>query len=692
MKWLVRVLLGLAALLVLAVVALVVLLPKLIDRPEVRERIGAAAKEATGRTLRYEKLGFGLLPPRLDVAGVALEGGPQDTPLRAERISLELALLPLLARTVLVDTLVVRGADLTLTRTPAGIELPIKPPPRAEKEKTGAGEEGGGPGGGVSIAVREVRIEDTRVTLRDRTVRPAVEWVIDALDASARGQLLGDAPIDFDVAAKLAGAPLSAKGSASRAGALDAKLALDAFPLERLGPYLPAGLVLRGTAALELAPKGELEHFSAPLALDLTRAELARGDSFHKPAGDRAAFVGMLVRDGAALRIENGKLDLRDVTLAVTVDLAPKTRVRLDAPRFELAGFGPWLPGLGKSGASGGVALEGLDATFAPLSLRGGIVLDGVNAPVAKTRGRLSGRLEGRGDSLVGDAMELRVAEQVFRLGLVLDSLAKRPGIWVADRVPDRHRDGYASRPKALEKVSHEARIVHPGCISVVIGDGDWHDREPARGGESEGAGAKGKTTRAGGCRSLRKHHDTLAAIDHLAQGRERVPSRSGIVAVDEDRTREPSRGAKQGPCGDLDLGEEDRGHHRHHQGNVDVRSVVGDDHAKPFGRLAFDHRCHSEQTHEQSREAPVNGSRQSLRRGRQSQRQSGECVRGAHQQRDREEASQGSNGPQRAGAAAKNFGVGDFRTGVGDQRVLAHEPPLHDSPERPSKRTPRQW
>ena len=185
--------------------------------------------------------------------------------------------------------------------------------------------------------------------------------------------------------------------------------------------------MLRGTAALELAPKGELEHFAGPLALDLTRAEIARGDSFHKPAGDRAAFTGKLVRDGAAFRIEGGKLDLRDVTLAVTADLAPKTRVHLDAPRFDLAGFGPWLPGLGKSGASGGVALDGLDATFAPLSLHGGIVLDGVNAPVGKTQGRLSGRLEGRGDSLAGDAMELRVAEQLFRLGLVIDSLAKSP-------------------------------------------------------------------------------------------------------------------------------------------------------------------------------------------------------------------------------------------------------------------------
>jgi hypothetical protein len=76
---------------------------------------------------------------------------------------------------------------------------------------------------------------------------------------------------------------------------------------------------------------------------------------------------------------------------------------------------------------SGGVALDALEASFDPLAVGGGIVLDGVSAPVGETRGRLSGRLEGRGDALVGQAMELRVAEQLFRLGLRIDSLASAP-------------------------------------------------------------------------------------------------------------------------------------------------------------------------------------------------------------------------------------------------------------------------
>jgi hypothetical protein len=426
-KWLIRIALGLVALLVIAGVAAAVLVPRILDRPETKERIAAAAKEATGRTLRYERLGFGLLPPSVEVEKVALEGGPNEPPLRADAIALEVALAPLLARTVLVDEVVVRGADVTLVRTHDGIELPITPAAEAKEKGAGGAEAEEAESGGASIAVREVRIEDSRVVLVDRTVRPAAEWVIDDLDASARGRLGTDAPIDFDVAAKLAGAPLSAEGQGSPAGEFDAKLALDAFPLERLGPYLPEGLALSGSAALELEASGTAERFSGPLALDLTRAEIRRGDTFAKPAGDRAAFTGRVVREGEVIRIEEGKLALRDVSLDVAAQLAPRTRVRLDAERFELAPFGGWLPGLAASGVSGAVAFDGLEATVDPLSVKGGLQLDGVAAPVGETRGELTGRLEGRGDSLAGEAMELRVAEQLFRLGVVVDSLAGAP-------------------------------------------------------------------------------------------------------------------------------------------------------------------------------------------------------------------------------------------------------------------------
>jgi hypothetical protein len=426
MKLAVRGLLALLALLALALLALAVLAPRLVDRPEVRDRIAAAAQEATGRTLRYERLAFGLLPPRLEARGVALEGGAGAAPLRAQSVALEVALLPLLARTVLIDTLVVNGAELTLVRTTGGIELPLEPPPKAKREpKADAGT--GDEGGGLSIAVREIRVEDTRLTLLDRTVRPPQNWQLTDLDTVATGTLAEGTPVTFSLDAKLAGAPLHLEGQISLGGALDVKLALADFALAPLGPYLPAPLTLAGSADIEVHVKGDLEHFEGPLALELTDAEIVHGETFHKPAGDRAALAGRLVRDGEVLRIEEGQLALREVAVVLSAEAAPQPRAKLDAARFELSSFAGWLPGLAAAGVSGGVALEAVEVSFTPLSVRGGIALDGVNAPVGETRGSLSGRLQGQGDALVGEAMELRVAEQVFRLGLRVDSLATAP-------------------------------------------------------------------------------------------------------------------------------------------------------------------------------------------------------------------------------------------------------------------------
>jgi AsmA protein len=429
MKILARILTALFVLLVLALVSLVYYAPRLIERPEVKERIAAAARDATGRELRYEKLDVGLLPPRLVVEQVRLEGDPRARPLGAERVELEVALLPLLARTVLVDTLVVSGAEVSLARTAKGIELPIELPEAEAKPEpeVKAGEPAEAEGPGVSVAVRQVRIERSAVTLVDRTVKPAAEWQLADVNARARGRLTEDLPIAIDLAAKLGAAPLHVDGEVTPGGKLDLKLALAHFALAALAPYLPPPLTLAGEADVELELAGEAERFAGPLALDLSAAEITRGESFRKPRGERAALTGRVVRDGDAFRLEDGKLALRDVEIALAVETAPRLRARLDAPRFALEGFGEWLPGLAEAGASGGVALEQVEVRTQPLEVRGGIVLDRVGAPVGETRGLLTGRLEGQGNALAGENLELRLAEQLFRIGLRLDDLAREP-------------------------------------------------------------------------------------------------------------------------------------------------------------------------------------------------------------------------------------------------------------------------
>ncbi len=429
MKWLIRGGIVVVGLLALALVGLAVALPRLIERPEVRAQIQAAARDATGRELEYEKLAVGLLPPRLMVETVRLSGGPQTKPIAADRIELEIALLPLLARTVLVDTLVVAGPMLELRRTAAGVALPIERP--ASKKGAEAADERSAADAsepaGFSLAVREVRIERGDLTLLDSTVSPAVSWRLEDVDLVARGRLAEALPVSIDLTAKIGEAPLRVRGDVTLGGALDLEIALADFALAALGPYLPRETRLAGSADLELAVAGDAERFSGPLALELTDAEIRRGDDFRKPAGERARLTGQLERAGEAYRLRDGKLLLRDTTIDVSAETAPRMRVTLAAKPFAVEGFGGWLPALAESGTRGSIGLDQVGVTLDPLAVKGGILLDGVGAPVGETQGLLTGRLEGQGNALRGENLELRLAEQRFRIGLDVDDLAGTP-------------------------------------------------------------------------------------------------------------------------------------------------------------------------------------------------------------------------------------------------------------------------
>jgi uncharacterized protein involved in outer membrane biogenesis len=433
MKWLIRAGIALVVLVGLALVALGVALPRLIERPEVREQIQAAARDATGRELHYDELAVGLLPPRLMALAVRLEGGAKTKPIAVERVELEVALLPLLTRTVLVDTLVVSGATLELGLTKDGLVLPIEPPEPGPKPPAEAPAEPGSPeasdasSAGVSVAVREVRIERADLTLVDRTVSPPVSWRLEEVDLVAKGRLAEELPVAIDLSARLGEAPVRVQGEVTLAGALDLEIRVADFALGALGPYLPADTTLGGSADIELAPAGDAERFAGPLALDLTDAEIRQGESFRKPAGERAALTGQVEREGEVFRLRDGKLALRDVAIDLSAETAPRTRATLSAKPFDLEDFGAWLPALAESGARGKLALDQLEVTVDPLGVKGGILLEGVGAPLGEAQGLLTGRLEGHGNALRGENLELLLAGQRFRVGLDVDDIAGDP-------------------------------------------------------------------------------------------------------------------------------------------------------------------------------------------------------------------------------------------------------------------------
>ena len=89
-----------ATLVIAAMGALVVALPKLVNTPEFRAALAARAGEALGRPVAWKELEIGFFPPRVILDAPVLVGQNEsaDSPasIRAQAIDLRLAWLPLL--------------------------------------------------------------------------------------------------------------------------------------------------------------------------------------------------------------------------------------------------------------------------------------------------------------------------------------------------------------------------------------------------------------------------------------------------------------------------------------------------------------------------------------------------------------------------------------------------------------------
>ncbi len=474
MKWLLGAALTVAVLAALALGAAAWFLPGVLASDAARARIESEAQAALGRAVRYEKLEFGLLPPSLRVVAPAIAGAtPEEPPFaEARRVSLRVALLPLLARQLLVDGLVVEGATLRLRRSAAGFELLGKPPKAARSEPKAS--EGGGAGyaGAVParLAVRKLRLRDATVILEDAAVQPPVIWELRELRGELRGEWPGE-PLDVQFAFALAsGGSAELKGTATPDGEVDLELELDEVALAPATAYLGDGTQLAGLVSGELEMKGPArspDRIAARLTLrdadarfdeislrgplrveadlagglaapsgsfdiDATQAELVYGRAFRKPAGTSATVSGRIVSGpGGLLGFDDLKLQVRD--LNATADLSSGERMRIDvrASPFDLAGWEALVPLLEGWQLAGRLAPGALAVERGPTQLHGRIQLDGVRA--ASPHGGalvLHGALIGEGSRLHSEGLELLAADQRFRVDAELLDLGAPQARW----------------------------------------------------------------------------------------------------------------------------------------------------------------------------------------------------------------------------------------------------------------------
>jgi hypothetical protein len=477
-----RALLALGALLALALVALAVALPRLAQSDAVRARLGEEVREATRRELAYGSIDAGLVPPHLEVRDASLSGDAGGPAVSARRVELRLALLPLLARAVVVRSLRVEGAALRAERGEQGLRLvgeDLPEPPKRERPAPDDGEDDAG-GEGFSLAVQRIVLEDASLRIDDRTREPAPSLELRELEGELSGTRPG-APVRAELSATLAsGGHLSLRGSGRSGGAFEADLELHEVALEPFAAYAGEGKLaasadgtLRvageaapgGTAsfdlrlaaeALELGDlelrgpftvKGELSGedlrlASGPVALDAGEGELRYRRAFRKSAGVPATLSGNLRRaktqQQTSLRVEGAELRVGGVAARGELELAPKRALRLDAPPFEAAALAALVPALEDRDLAGRLSLAGVEVETGPLTVHGRLQLDPLQlGGLAAEPLVLQGALEGTGDAIAGRELRARLGSEEAPLILVLDGLAQAPGLRLATRLED---------------------------------------------------------------------------------------------------------------------------------------------------------------------------------------------------------------------------------------------------------------
>jgi len=479
MRIVLRLAIGLILGLILVLAALAIFLPKLAESPTVRREIERATLAASGRNFSYAELKVGLFPPRLIITSPNLAGPTDQAPplLRAESVDLKLALLPLLMRTVVVDTLVIDRPEIHLLRTAQGFawpkpqeEKPSAPSSAKQTESVqGAPPEEAKAGGSFSFGVRSLQLENGRLVIEDATQKPTGRFELTDLDVRAVGTAL-DEPIDVKLSGDFAqGGKIELRGSVALDGQFDLEATLSEFALGVLGPLLGPGTVLGGALSGDIALRsaaqqrvviganfasrdlvfqqegvrfagpvrlkadldGPFEKLGGTFEIDATDGTLEYGQKvFVKPAGKPARVSGKLVPvKGGRFEFDEVQLQIHSAKARARIHGTPM-QIDLEAPAFALAGWEQLIPALGEEPALGQLALQGIAVRLSPLDVRGRLELLGAGLRLPQSGEPLvvTGNVEALGTELQTRELAVNVAEQSIGVdGTVSNFTAAHP-------------------------------------------------------------------------------------------------------------------------------------------------------------------------------------------------------------------------------------------------------------------------
>jgi AsmA protein len=206
-KTLIKIIVGLVGLVVVVVVAAAVLIPMFFDPNDYKDELATLAKEHTGRELTIEgDIGLSVFPwIGLDLGVVELGNAPGfKAPrfARTEKVSIRLKLMPLLSKTIEMDTITVHGLEVNVEKKADGTtNIPTAGGTGGETPQTSDSD--AGETGIAGVAIGGVDVRDGALSWSD--YGSGASYTINNLAAQTGSLALGkpvDVTVSFDVAGK----------------------------------------------------------------------------------------------------------------------------------------------------------------------------------------------------------------------------------------------------------------------------------------------------------------------------------------------------------------------------------------------------------------------------------------------------------------------------------------------------------
>jgi hypothetical protein len=440
-----------------ALAALVVILSGValyfFDAEKLREPLQRQASAALGRDAKLGQISLALFPlPAVRVSDIRIAGPKPTDPPFAEiaELRLRVAILPLLARKIVLRALEINGARLDIPFDKSG--KPILPGPAAaisEPEPSARTKEGepAVPAAGFALAVDRIAIEGARVE-----VGP---WLIE--NASVYGQLSLDGTGTFQVGldlpgmgelrnteVKLAGLTgpafeLSAQGEFfADLAPLRARFALSPeisgrargeFEVELAGGELRAAnanvdvpdLLVRSGDLVVSGPARAHAVLGESYSFDLSDTRVEKTGVFAKPKRTPLSVTGTLGREPnlSAVREALVKIGTNVIPLGLELERRPM-HVQVRRSAIDLAALRELLPP-DRPPLSGRFHVDALDIQLEPLLVTGNAGLDALETKLEHGPIRVSGPVRGLGKQIALENGSAVVGDQTIAVSASYD-------------------------------------------------------------------------------------------------------------------------------------------------------------------------------------------------------------------------------------------------------------------------------